>query len=296
MRNFKINPHSRWEVLLERHMKIRAMSPKSISTYILGLRKFHGFFKYPLEEATAKDIERYQYELVNASNYNYNTYCSAVASLRYYFMQVAQKDWTIDTIPRPRTIKKIPIALSEWEVSRLLFFTDNIRSRLTFKVIYATGMRINEMLNLKVEHIDGQRERLRIVDGKGRKDRELPLWPELRESLRDLYKLRSRKSSPYLLNNKYGDEASDDSVLRRHLKVALSKANIKKNVSLHTLRHSFATHHLQHGLCIKDLQGFLGHSDIRHTMLYLHLTEDSYGKSECILKNLPKLDKNGDLV
>jgi integrase/recombinase XerD len=296
MRKVKVNPHCNWEVLLERHMAVRSMSPKSILAYLTGLRKFYSFFERPLNEATPQDIERYQYELVSSFSYNYNTYCSAVASLRYYYSNIEEKSWSIEKIPRPRGVKKLPIALSKLEASRLFFFTTNIRTRLAFQVIYASGMRISEMLNLKVEDIDGQRERLRIVNGKGRKDREITLWPELRENLRLLYKLRNRRSSPYILTRSSSDLPMDETSFGRQLKVAAKNAKIKKNVTMHTLRHSFATHQLQDGLSIKDLQEMLGHSDIRHTIIYLHMTDDSYHKSQCLLSSLPKLDENGDPI
>lgn len=294
MRKVTINHHCQWEVLLERHMAIRGMSPKSIMSYVQNLRKFHNFYKYPLDEATPMDVERYQYELVSAPEYNYNTYCAVIAALRYYYTNIAEKDWSIDKIPRPRTVKTIPMALSKLEVKKIFFFTHNVRYRHAFEIIYASGMRVSELINLKVEHIDGQRERLRIVGGKGRKDREITLWPELRVALRALYKLRHSKTSPYMLTRHGSDEPADDTVLRRQLKAALLKAKIKKKVTLHTFRHSFATHQLQDGLGIKDLQDLLGHSDLRHTIVYLHVTEDSCHKSKCLLSSLPELDENGD--
>jgi site-specific recombinase XerD len=287
----KVKITTPWESDLERHMKIRGLSQKSINAYVSKLRGLSKYLNGDPRLATVDDIERYQYSLVTSEKYNYNSYRSHIHALRYFYNKVMNQKFELSDIPLPKTQKKLPEVLTAQEVSRLLIHTPSPRNRFALKALYATGMRVSELLNLKICDIDGERKRVRIVNGKGKKDRELPLWDSLREVFKDLYRLRCRKSSPYLLTCTKDDGPGCDSTFRKALKEGLRKSGNKKNATLHTLRHSFATHQMENGKSIKEVQEYMGHKDLRQTMIYLHLTEQAISKSICLLDHLPGNDK-----
>jgi site-specific recombinase XerD len=287
----KIKIKTPWESDLERHMVIRGLSQASINAYVSKLRAFSIYINGDPRVVTIDDIERYQYSLATSDHYNYNSYRSHVHALRYFFTKVMNHKFEIENIPLPKTQKKLPEVFTPKEISRLFLNVPNPRSRHALKALYASGMRVSELLNLKISDIDGDRGRVRIVNGKGKKDRELPLWDSLREVFRDLYRLRGRKSSPYLLTCTKDDGPASDSTLRKALKEGLRKSGIKKNGTLHTFRHSFATHQMERGKSFKEVQEYLGHKDYRQTMVYLHFTEQAMSESICLLDHLPDNDK-----
>jgi site-specific recombinase XerD len=170
-------------------------------------------------------------------------------------------------IKRP---KKLPDVLSLEEVKQIIDSIDNLKHKTIISLIYSCGLRISECINLKSSDIDSKRMLIKIVQSKGNKDRYLQLSPKLLELLRIYFK--SYNPNENLFQGQFRDEYSARSI-QNILKRALHKCNIKKRITVHSLRHSFATHLLEQGTDIRIIQEILGHKDIRTTQIYTHISK-----------------------
>jgi integrase/recombinase XerD len=178
---------------------------------------------------------------------------------------------------RPKREKRLPDVLSPEEVKSILESIQNLKHRCIFYVIYSGGLRISECLKLKIHDIDSERMVIRVRQSKGAKDRDVPLSPTCLISLRSYYKMY--RPETYLFEGKKGYPYSASSV-RKVLKRAVYKNAIKKRVTVHTLRHSYATHLLENGTDLRLIQELLGHSSSRTTELYTHVSQAS--KQACL--------------
>ena len=198
-----------------------------------------------------------------------------VAALRFFFVKTLKRHQFRDFLPYPRDRRRLPTVLSREEVSRLINAAGNLFRRTLLMTLYGTGMRRSELAHLKVSDIDSQRMIIRVVEGKGGKDRDLPLSPALLEILREYW--RWRKPRLYLLPTRTGRGTLDQPISDKTVWIACSdaarRAGIRKRVTPHTLRHSWATHLLEAGTDLRTIQVLLGHGDLETTAQYLHLSQ-----------------------
>ena len=192
-------------------------------------------------------------------------------ALRVFFTMTLQKSWAKEQIRSAKTQKKLPDVLSGQEVLRVLRAFDSIKHKTIAVLCYGAGLRINEALHLRVEDIDSARGLIHVRQGKGQKDREVPLSPRLLNSLRKYYK-QYRPSGEYLFPGRSKDEVMSKNAFAKVLKPAVRKAGISKKVSAHVFRHSYATHMIESGVDLRSVQLMLGHSSIQSTSRYIHLT------------------------
>jgi len=181
----------------------------------------------------------------------------------------------IEAIHRPRTEKTLPKVLSLDEVSRILNALDNIKHTSMLALIYSAGLRRGEMLTMKINAIDSKRMMIHIFNAKGKKDRMVPLAPSVLELLRTYYKVYQPKD--FLFEGQNGGKYSEKS-LQEVFKKAKSLAGIKKNVTLHSLRHSYATHLLESGINLRYIQDLLGHKSPKTTQIYTHVSNEALSK------------------
>lgn len=181
----------------------------------------------------------------------------AVNAARLFFKTIQGSKLITEQIERPRREHKLPNVLSKVEVKAILEVPKNIKHRAMLSLIYACGLRRSELLNLKPENIDSKRHLLLILNAKGKKDRVVPIFDKIIEILREYYKLYKPKVCLFE-GQKEGDQYSAES-LQNVLKQALTKTQIKKAVTLHWLRHSYATHLLEAGTDLRYIQELLGH-------------------------------------
>ncbi len=228
-----------------------------------------------IKDVSEQVIEDYLYHCKNTKNYSYSAMKQHIASIRFLYLNVLEKP-----VPKSLNIKMkrpqtLPVVLSKDEVQKLIKVTGNIKHKTILLLIYSAGLRLGELLNLKISDIDSTRLKIHIRQAKGKKDRYVALSEKLLPILRGYYKKYQPKD--YLIEGVKGGRYSDKSV-QSIMKQALKKAGIRKKASVHTLRHSFATHLLDDGTDIRFIQELLGHVRLETTQIYTHVSSRSINK------------------
>jgi integrase/recombinase XerD len=203
------------------------------------------------------------------------TVVNQVAALRFFFVKTLKRHQFRDFLPYPQDRRRLPTVLSREEVSQLINAAGTLFRRTLLMTLYGTGMRRSELARLKISDIDSQRMIIRVVAGKGGKDRDLPLSPALLETLRQYW--RWRKPKLYMFPTRTLGRRLDQPISDKTVWIACSeaarRAGISKRVTPHTLRHSWATHLLEAGTDLRTIQVLLGHGDLETTAQYLHLSQ-----------------------
>ncbi|MDX2191128.1 MAG: tyrosine-type recombinase/integrase [Bacteroidota bacterium] len=207
----------------------------------------------------------------------------AINAIKFYYERCLGGQRKIYTVDRPKEEKRLPTVLSEAEVAALLNATDNIKHKAILMTIYASGLRISEAINLKITDIDSERMQIRIEQGKGKKDR----YSLLSAKLLDILRLYFKKYKPviYLFEGAKNEQYASRSI-QSIMKIACQKAGITKQVSVHTLRHSFATHLLENGTDLRYIQSLLGHESSKTTEIYTHITTKGFSNIQSPLDKL----------
>ena len=252
-------------------------SPAQTQKSYLGVLKNYLEFcmnKYhlnPFQEDLLKQYLLYRFSL----KLDWKTINNDYSSLKKYFTKVRELEWNVDHLPRPITQKSLPNILSLEEVERLINNTMNPKYRVFFIFLYATGMRLSEAQHFTIKDIDSDRLQVKVVKGKGKKDRLIEVPEVLIDILRAYYKLYRPTDVLF-----YGDnpmEMIKARTIQNTIKVSKRRAKIIHHVSPHTLRHCFATHHIEMGTNIVLLQRMLGHKNLKTTSEYLHLCVNNLG-------------------
>jgi site-specific recombinase XerD len=253
----------------------RNYSPETTRSYIHAVKQFAEYFGKSPEKLGAEEIRRYQLYLLNEKKCAAGSVKVHMSALRFFYKKVVKRhDLSFDDLVYPKRPKKLPVVLSQEEVTRLIEATTNPRHRAMLMVLYGTGIRRTEASLLKVSDIDSQRMVLHIRQGKGACDREVPLRDTLLQALREYW--RWRKPKDFLFPSSAGHRGQEqpisDKTVWHVCKGAAVRAGIQKKIGPHTLRHSFATHHLEAGTDLRTIQLLLGHANLEHTTVYLHLS------------------------
>lgn len=261
-------------ILLEDYFTRVKYAPKTIATYLQTVRQvFKSSGKEDIYHLTATDFNNYIDEAILLYDVS-PSYINQVISAGKHFLKIGlgKSDYNIKKLQRPRTSRTLPNVLSVSEISRILAAITNIKHKAYIATIYAHGLRISELINLKVNSIDSSRGFLVIKQSKGRKDRLIPLNHEALQLLRQYYAQYRPKN--YLFEGASGQQYSETSI-RKVLESAVKKARILKPVTPHTMRHSFATHLHEQGTDIRYIQELLGHTSSKTTEIYTHVSSVS---------------------
>jgi site-specific recombinase XerD len=191
--------------------------------------------------------------------------------VRFFYNEVLRRKWDLE-IHYQRAPQRVPVTLTPDEVSRLLAAVPNLRERTAMEIAYAAGLRLGEVLNLKVTDIDSGRMILRVNQGKGKRDRNVMLSPALLETLRSYWRVSRPRA--WLFPSPAGNGPLNATIIQRAVAQARTQARIGKPVSFHSLRHSFATHLLESGVNVRTIQALLGHSSLGTTQRYIHVAGD----------------------
>lgn len=262
------------EKQFKRWMLSRRYSENSIKTYCEALRTFLNFFSWKLvDEITNEDVIVFNNDFIIKRDLSASYQNQVVNSLKLFFLNIQNKKLDIDLIHRPKREKLLPNVLSKEEVKAILNAHKNIKHRMMLSLIYSCGLRRSELLNLKPNDIDSKRNLIMIKQSKGRKDRIVQLSEKILAMLRLYYQLERPKV--WLFEGQQSGEQYSEKSLESVLKQALAKAKIKKPVSLHWLRHSYATHLLEAGTDLRFIQELLGHSSSKTTEIYTHVSTKS---------------------
>jgi len=255
------------------HVLIRKNYSKSTQqSYMYHLSDFKKFYQrehLPIQES----VEIYIRQLIS-KKYSESTQNQAINAIKFYFEKVLRLEKLSYTIERPKKGKKLPTILSIEEVSNLFEVIENEKHKTIVKTIYACGLRISELLNLEISHICGSRKTFHLKGAKGKKDRIVPVPEELLVLLRQYYK--KYKPYKYLFEGHGSSQerpiAYSAGSVRKLLHRAAIKAKIKKKITPHTLRHSYATHLFENGINLRSIQVLLGHNSSKTTEIYTHVT------------------------
>jgi site-specific recombinase XerD len=241
------------------------------------LRIVHAFRRHTgrrLDHVGPDDLRRYQVFLLEERKLQVGTVVAVIAALRFFFLRVLKRRDMKEDLPYPKRRRRLPVVLSPEEIERLIAGAKNLYHRTLLITLYGAGLRRSELCRLKVRDIDSQRMVLRVEQGKGGRDREVPLSPTLLGALREYY--RWMRPQTFLFPGTRHGWRADTPITARVIwdavRLATRKAGIDKHVSPHTLRHSYATHLLEAGADLRTIQLLLGHADLSHTTVYLHLS------------------------
>jgi len=242
----------------------------------------HFYFK-KIDKISQKDINRFNHEYFIKNKYSYTTQNQFISAIKLFYKKYNQFEINLELIERPKKSKHLPQVLSIKEVESILNASRNLKHKMILSIIYSAGLRIGEALNLRLEDLDSDRMLIRIENAKGMKDRYVPFSEKLVLRLREYYKIYRPKK--YLFEGQFGGKYTQSSS-RNILKQAVSRTNIKKRVTLHTLRHSYATHLLESGTDIRYIQELLGHHSPKTTMIYTHVTRQNIENIKSPFDNL----------
>jgi site-specific recombinase XerD len=261
------------------------MAQRTIDAYTYHAGKFADFINKPLDCVTPEDVRSFQLHLIEERKLAYSSFNQAVCALRFLYTHTIRVPWPVTMVPFGKRPKTLPVVLGRQEVDNLLRCTKNLKQRTFLTTLYATGMRFSEAANLHIHDIDSKRMQVRITHGKGSKQRQVPLSPRLLSELRVYWK--QYKPTSLLFPGKSPDKSYCDSTIQIAIKESAKLAGIHKNVSPHTLRHSYATGLLEAGVDLLTISRLLGHASFATTMIYLHCRREHLHSAPSPLDWLP---------
>ena len=269
-------------------LQIRHYAPTTIASYIRAVAEFAKHFGKSPDELGPEHIREYQLFLTKEKQVSLPSYIQAVCGLRFFYTNTLHRQVGIERIPLPRYEKKLPVILSREEVKLLLEAPKNLGHRTILTTMYAAGLRVSEVANLKAADIDSSRNVIWVRGGKGHKDRQVMLSPKLLELLRTYF--RWKKPKDWLFPGTIaGQPLSRESIYRACQKAA-KDAGIGKPIHPHSLRHAFATHLLEGGANLRNIQILLGHAKLETTARYLHVADTAARSTTSPLELLDPLD------
>lgn len=255
-------------------MKHKRYSESTIKSYTDCTKLFFIFVSpKPLNEVNNNDMVNFVNEYIIARNLSYSFQNQVINGVKIFFREIVKCELEVDKIERPRSEFKLPNVLSKEEVSIILKAHTNIKHRMMLSLIYACGLRRSELLNLKPLDINSKRGLLIIRKAKGSKDRVVPISVKTIDLLREYYIMYKPKT--WLFEGQNPGEQYSEQSLQSILKQALEKVRIKKPVTLHWLRHSYATHLLESGTDLRYIQELLGHRSSKTTEIYTHVSSQN---------------------
>ncbi|MBK7311810.1 MAG: site-specific integrase [Sphingobacteriaceae bacterium] len=259
---------------LKRWMRSKRYSESTIGTYSDALKTFLRYAgEKPISEISNQDLIEFNNSYILANKLSASFQNQVVNAIKLFLRIVENKKMDVELIHRPKRAKVLPNVLSKEEVRLILNAHNNLKHKAMLSLIYSCGLRCGELLSLKPEHVDSKRNLLIIKQAKGRKDRIAPLSAKIIDMLRQYF--IAAKPEVYLFEGQKKGEPYDVSSLQKVLKQSLEKVKINKPVTLHWLRHSYATHLLENGTDLRYIQEILGHSRSTTTEIYTHVSTKS---------------------
>ena len=274
--------------LMLEELRRRNFSSDTTRGYLGAVEQFARHFGKPPDQLGPDHIRQWQAHLLHERKLAVGTVVNRVAALRFFFRRVLKRRFPPDSIPYPNyTHHRVPKILSLEEVTHVIDAAGNLQSRAILMTLYSTGMRRSEVVRLRIEDIDSERMIVHIRQGKGSKDRDVPLCPRLLDILREYWCWKKPRTwlFPAGTGGADGQHLSDKSVWNACADAA-RHAGLKKSVTPHMLRHSFATFLLEDGADLATIQVLLGHADLEATSIYLHLSRRHLDKTINPLEHL----------
>jgi integrase/recombinase XerD len=272
---------------LREDILLRGLSKNTLESYSIHARIFLEYCNRPVEQLDVEDIRNFLQHLLHEKKSSPGTVNSYSAAIRFLFAVTLNRTLNYLQIPRLKKRKTLPEVLTREEVSSFIELCQNIKHKAMLMVVYSSGLRVSEAAALKIQHIDSKTMRVFVECGKGGKDRYTLLSDACLDTLREYWKMyRPRHREGWLFLGTYDVTRITSTGIRSAFNEAVKRTTIAKDVSIHTLRHSFATHLLEDGATLLQIKELLGHSNIQSTTIYLHLANITTGLKSP-LDNLP---------
>ncbi|MBC8421385.1 MAG: site-specific integrase [Actinobacteria bacterium] len=259
-------------------MQLHHFSQSTQKSYEVSVFKLAKYYHISPDKISEDQLKDYILYLINERSLKWSSINTITAGLRFFYRKTMGREDLALSIPLRKNPSPLPEIFSPDELVKLFSCVRNIKQRVMLMTAYAGGLRISELIKLKVSDIDGKRMMMRIENGKGTKDRYTILSVRLLEELRSYWKIYRPRY--WLFTNKKTKRHITKTVPRRAFDQAKRKAGIKKKVTFHSLRHSFATHMLEAGVDIRTIQVLMGHSSIGSTAVYLHIAQKNLGSTK----------------
>ena len=250
-------------------LRIRNYSPRTIDTYVRCVAAVARHFRKSPDVLSPEEIRSYQVYLVERKRVSWAFLNQTVCALRFFYKVTLGKERVVKHIPFAKRERRLPVVLSHQELASYFRAIGNVKHRTILMTMYACALRLSEALSLQIRDIDSERMVLKIRQGKGKKDRYVPLSETLLDQLRMYWE--TSRPAPWLFPGKYPDQPLSPSGVQRVARRASLEAGLRKGVTTHTMRHCCATHLLEAGVDLRTIQELLGHSSLTTTSLYLHI-------------------------
>jgi site-specific recombinase XerD len=276
--------------LMLEELERRNYSRETVRAYMAAVEDFARYFHRRPDQLGPDHIRQYQAYLFRERKLTANSVTQRLGALRFFYIKTLRQSWSADLTPYPKKVLHLPAILSREEVNSLIEAAPKPFQRTLLMALYATGLRRAELARLKITDIDSARSVIHVQGGKGRKDRDVMLSPNLLEALREHWRSLRRKPAVWLFpGNRWhtADHPITTKVIWLACKEAARRAGIRKEVHPHTLRHCFATHLLEDGADLRTIQILLGHRDLEETTIYLHLSQQHLNATASPLDSLP---------
>jgi site-specific recombinase XerD len=261
-------------------LQLRGLSAKTQDAYLRAVRQLAEHYRRSPDLITEEELRLYFLYLKNDKHASRSAFTIALSGLKFFYQHTLRREWATLDLPRPMREKKLPVVLSTAEVCLILGCLRRPHYRVCLTTIYSCGLRLREGVYLQVSDIDGDRMMLHVRQGKGNKDRYVPLPDSTLKLLRDYWSTHRHPVWLFPAPTRAGVPPSsatqpiDPSGVQRAFKAARQESGVQKDASVHTLRHSYATHLLEAGVNLRLIQAYLGHSSFQTTTRYTHLTRE----------------------
>jgi integrase/recombinase XerD len=252
-------------------MQMRNFSCHTHEAYIRAVAKLAAFYKMAPDRLDLEQVRAFLVHLVG-QQVSFGLFNQTRAALVFFYRVTLGRDWAFDRIGCQKRPKRLPVVLSQAEIAQFFAATDRLKYRALFMAVYGCGLRVSEVVSLRAEDIDSKQMVLRVCQGKGKKDRFVMLSPKLLDVLREYYKA-FRPTATLFFGHDKERPLDRGTVLLACRRIARS-AGLTKRVTVHTLRHSFATHLLEAGVDLRTIQALLGHRSLRTTALYTFVSTE----------------------
>ena len=266
----KIGAFKRW-------MQQLRYGESTIKTYAHHIEIFFGFHhNIPLEGISNKDVVAFNHDFILANNLSATFQNQTISAVKKFYSFYNKGTLDIEQMERPRKAATLPKVITQENLKPIFDCISNQKHKLALETIYAYGLRRSELLNLKLEHIDTKRGIISVINGKGKKDRVIPISKRWLERVKPYY--QAYKPKVYLIEGQFPGKSITAASLQKVFARALIKSRIYKSYSIHCLRHSFATHLLENGTDLRYIQQLLGHKSSKTTEIYTHVSNESLNK------------------
>ena len=267
----------------EEQVTIGGYSRSTLFNYSRAVAKVSLHFNKSLLDLDPDEVNQWLFLLAKEKKASSTYFKHTIYGLRFFYRLYDLEDRVLK-LPTVKNDRKLPVVLSRKELRRLFKTPQRLKQRVLFSLVYSAGLRVSEVCNLKINDIDSDRMQIRVVKSKGKSDRYVPLSNYVLIGLRKY--LKSSKPKNYLFNGKIKGDPLSKSAVQQSFRLALKKAGIHKDVSVHSLRHTYATHLLEDGVDIVSIKELLGHAHIETTMMYLHVAQLERKKAHSPLDTL----------